>query len=755
MIAINIFSILVYDVNQQIYLGWAKPTGENSTFVKVVERVPSRYVIYDEVNELLKIVRGLEIPGVSKAFTSLIKIFYVVVSWSRKLACLLKSIKEKLLEHLSITEWGIGNSGLPEIRKYGGNRGLVVARLSTRQTRSYHTSAWLAKETSKDKSKEALPKGIVELEKLIKENTDTKKKFTVKGIITDPDFLMLAYSKIKSKPGSMTPGGDKTTLDELNKDYFVQLAKDISTGAVTFKPARRIEIPKAKGGTRPLSIASPRDKIVQSAMNIILQAIFDKHFSKFSHGFRPGKSCHSALYQVRGHFTEVSWFIEGDISKCFDNLSQNVIVEQIKSRISDQLFIDLVYKCFNAGYVDSMKAFKVPNVGTPQGSIVSPILCNIALDLLDKWLEDYSSTFNIGGQKKANPIYTKLMRNISSKLPSERKEIRSYIHNNRIRSKIGDPSFKRMYFVRYADDFLIGVNGSYNDCCAIRQHLSDFLKRELGLDLSIEKTAITPAKDKCANFLGFKIRITPYEKRQLLWVKHGDRMRLVAQTSRPQLLAPIREIITKLGQKEYCKKGWMGVPSRVGRLIHLPLPMIIDHYKSVGRGLLHYYACADNFTIFKHRVTYILKYSCALTFASKLRLYTMKGTFRKFGYNLKIIDKTKEPFKVLADFKDEYLTSIKKGFNLSMESFDPFSVIEFAAKAMPRVRKLFEDKCKVCGSKDNLEVHHVKHLRKTNKFDGKADYATNMMIIMNRKQITLCKQCHVKIHSGNYNGPGL
>jgi group II intron reverse transcriptase/maturase len=599
----------------------------------------------------------------------------------------------------------------------------------------------------------------VELDKLINEsNSDPNYVFrNIRPIIADPGFLIHAYSLIKSNPGNMTPGVDRETLDKVNLNYFETLGREIGSGCFKFKPARRIDIPKPKGGTRPLNIASPRDKIVQSAMKIILEAIFEPHFSKFSHGFRSGRGTHTAIFQARGLFTETNWFIEADISKCFDTLPHNLMIEEVKKRIDDQVFIDLIYKSFNAGYVDASRAFKVPQVGSPQGSIISPILCNILLNILDEWLTDYSGKFHRGIRKKANPAYTKLVRDMWMKRPSERKATRAFIHQNKIRPLIGnDPNFKRMKFVRYADDFIIAICGSYLDCVQIKTELANFLKDRLGLELSLTKTLITPATRKKAHFLGFDISITPYEKRRLVRsIRSGSAARLTAQTSRPQILAPIRKIVAKLESKGYSKNGMKGTPTRVGRLIHLSLPMIISHYKALGRGILNYYSCADNFTRLKARITYILKYSCALTFAAKLKLITTKKVFSKFGYNLAINEKVKGINKVVAQFEDKVFTDIKPGFRLGKSDYDPLSMIDFAAKTFPRSRKLFEGECTVCGSSDKLEVHHVKHLRKQGVREGRPDYMTNLMRNMNRKQVLLCQACHIKVHQGRHIGPGL
>ena len=694
-----VYSISRCGVNHQTYSGRAKPAGENSMFEKVAVRVSSRYVIHGEANELPTAIRGLDVPTINKHKIGgkLVYLIYVIQDKLSTLFTLDNSIVSSSPEHLNITGGIEKNSGSPEVRKYRGDRGFILGG-PRRPTRGFHSSASPLKETSLESLKETLPAGLVDLNKLIIESNNNPNYVfqNIRPIIANPDFLMYAYSLIKSKQGHMTPGVDKITLERLDLKYFLTLGREIGSGMFSFKPARVIDIPKPKGGTRHLSVASPRDQIVQSAMKIILEAVFEPHFSEASHGFRPNRGAHTAIYQARGIFTEVNWFIEADISKCFDTLPQDLMIREVKKRINDQTFIDLIYKSFKAGYIDSTNGFKIPEVGSPQGSIISPILYNILMNLLDEWLTEYSRKFSTGIRKKANPAYTKLIRDMKFKrgslgtLTSERKSIRNFIHHNRIRSLMANhPNYKRMKFVRYADNFIIGVCGSLQDCNKIKNDLANFFKDNLSLDLSVSKTLITSATQEKAHFLGFDLTITPYSKRQLVWSRRKDgSSRLTPQISRPQILAPIQKIVAKLESKGYCKHGQKGTPTRVGRLIHLSLPMIIAHYKAIGIGLLNYYSCADNFTRVKARVTYILKYSCALTFASKLKLKTLNKVFMKYGYDLAVSELVKGKNKVVAKFADKELTGIKSGFKLNQKNYDPLTMNNFPSRTFPRTRQI-------------------------------------------------------------------
>jgi group II intron reverse transcriptase/maturase len=298
------------------------------------------------------------------------------------------------------------------------------------------------------------------LGKLKELNIENKSLVNTKilDLLCDIDILIAAYTKLKSSPGNMTSGIDNETLDGINLPWFKKLKKDVRTNAFQFRPARRLEIPKANGkGTRPLGIASPRDKIVQGAMLLILEAIFEPTFSEHSHGFIPGKGCHTALREIKSTFSSVNWFIEGDISKCFDSFDHKMLIKLINQRINDKGFIDLLYKALKAGYLYQGQYFS-PDLGTPQGSIVSPILCNILLHGLDVYLSQIQKEFDKGNRRKANPLWRKLTR-AGRKDEVHRRHIGSRLHN--------DPDYKRLKFVRYADDFLIGIIGNQADCVTI------------------------------------------------------------------------------------------------------------------------------------------------------------------------------------------------------------------------------------------------------------------------------------------------
>jgi group II intron reverse transcriptase/maturase len=227
------------------------------------------------------------------------------------------------------------------------------------------------------------------------------------------DIYIAAYEKIKSSPGYMTEGSDGETIDGFSLKKIDKIIEEMKTSTFQFKPAKRVEIPKAYGKKRPLGIPSTRDKVVQAAMLMILESIYDgprPYFLECSHGFRPNKSTHTALEQYRKTWHGTTWILEGDIKACFDEIDHQILVEIIRRKINDDRFIQLLWKSLKAGYMEFKTGFHNTVSGTPQGSIISPILANIYLHELDVHVMSIVKRENKGEKRKANPEYRSLVR---------------------------------------------------------------------------------------------------------------------------------------------------------------------------------------------------------------------------------------------------------------------------------------------------------------------------------------------------------
>ena len=220
----------------------------------------------------------------------------------------------------------------------------------------------------------------------------------------NPEFYLQAYQNIYANKGAMTPGIDGMTLDGFGKDIVEDVIEKIKDHTYQPNPVKRVYIPKKNGKKRPLGISSTADKLVQEVIRMVLESIYEPTFSKTSHGFRQNKSCHTALLQIQGTFTGVKWFIEGDIKGYFDNIDHHVLINILRERIKDEAFIEIIWKFLRAGYMENWN-YNATYSGVAQGSGFSPILANVYLDKLDKYIEEYKLKFDIGKLRKFNAEY--------------------------------------------------------------------------------------------------------------------------------------------------------------------------------------------------------------------------------------------------------------------------------------------------------------------------------------------------------------
>lgn len=462
-----------------------------------------------------------------------------------------------------------------------------------------------------------------ELNNLLNSIQNDQKCTNLSKIMSDPDFLIACWVNIKSKAGGTTPALNKETLDGIQVEWFNITSKSFRNGNFNFSPARRSYIQKPNGKLRYLTIPSPKDKIVIEGMRFLLELIFEPTFKDTSHGFRPHRGCNTALNHIRVKFGGVKWFIEGDINQQFPSIDHHILIRLIENKVKDQPFIDLLWKYLRIRYGETAKSTQRINIGVVQGGNLSPILSNIYMHSFDVWVEDVLiPSFNKGTRRTEDPEYRKMNRK-KPKVVMANLNLRSYLWN--------DPNFKRMKYIRYADDFLVGIIGSKSECIELKLKMKEFLKKELNLELNIDKTKITHASRESASFLGYTIHITKFNK---LPKRYNELGKLIRVTTRPQLDGPIDLIVKKLKEKGFINK--LNNPTRNGKFIALSLADLINHYRTIERGLVNYYGVASNYGRVAARVHYILKYSCALTIASKMKLRTLKKVFTKYGKNLNI-----------------------------------------------------------------------------------------------------------------------
>jgi len=566
-----------------------------------------------------------------------------------------------------------------------------------------------------------------------------------------PDLYIIAYERIKSKPGNMTPGTDKETIDGFGMGEIGKLIQEMRTESYKPKPVRTAYIPKSNGKLRKLGIPSIRDKVVQEVVRLILEAIYDSpygaYFSKNSHGFRRALSCHTALEEIQTKWSGTVWFLEGDIRACFDDIEHEKLVEIIKKKIKDERFIRLIRKFLKVGYMDLDEVRKDSLAGTPQGGIVSPILANIYLHELDEFIEQLKKEFEKGEKRRPNPAYRSLQSKRLYLAKTGRQKTREYERLGVQMRKLpsldpNDPNFTRIRYVRYADDWVIGIIGSHKLAKEIKERVRQFLKSHLNLTLSDEKTAITNARKDEAKFLGYRITLGRS--------KVGDQ-RQTASTNRSRktfkrrstgmiivLRAPMDELIKKLKQKGFCDKN--GRPIHKAPWTLLDEDQIVNLYSSINRGLQNYYRPTDNWAMMQ-RVQYILKFSLAKTLAVKKRVPITRIIK---GKNISVKVQRKSGEKEITFYRNTDWKINRQAFSESKE------VDLVTMNVRLRTRSKLGLPCCICNDPNDVEMHHVRHIRKMT--DKQAKGFTRVMAALNRKQVPVCKRCHRAIHNGEYDG---
>lgn len=592
------------------------------------------------------------------------------------------------------------------------------------------------------------------LNSLNEHSKDSSYKFErLYRILFNEELFYVAYQKIASNGGSTTKGSDGRSIDEMSLARIETLIASLKDESYQPHPSRRVHIPKKNGKTRPLGIPAFEDKLVQEVVRMILEAIYEGHFETTSHGFRPKRSCHTALLHIQKTFSGAKWFIEGDIKGFFDNIDHDVLVGILRERISDDRFIRLIRKFLKAGYVEDW-TFHNTYSGMPQGGIVSPILANIYLDKLDKYMKEYIRHFDMGTKrrpgKESNDLANERKRTVRKlkkiKDGTEKAALVARlkaIEQERAAFPSGDEmdgSYRRLKYIRYADDFILGVIGSKEDALRIKEDIKSFLSESLALELSEEKTLITHT-GKSAKFLGYEITVTRnnHQRRDVqgrLRRTYGKRVRLNVS------MATLRDKLLEYGAMEIKLRNGKEIwkpKCRSGLIFNDDLE-ILDRYNRETVGFCNYYLIANNCVVL-HNFRYIMEYSMYKTFAGKYR-----STVRKINkkYRLNKLFTVKYEQKGVIKSRTFYKTSFKRrttAFNGSCD-IEPYSIADVSRTNL--TDRLKAEKCELCGATGKLIMHHVRNLK---DLKGKESWK-RLMSARKRKTIALCPSCHRLRHLG-------
>ena len=592
------------------------------------------------------------------------------------------------------------------------------------------------------------------LNSLNEHSKDSSYKFErLYRLLFNEELFYVAYQKIASNGGSTTKGSDGRSIDGMSLARIETLIASLKDESYQPHPSRRVHIPKKNGKTRPLGIPAFEDKLVQEVVRMILEAIYEGHFETTSHGFRPKRSCHTALLHIQKTFNGAKWFIEGDIKGFFDNIDHDVLVGILRERISDDRFIRLIRKFLKAGYVEDW-TFHNTYSGTPQGGIVSPILANIYLDKLDKYVKEYIRHFDMGTKrrpgKESNDLANERKRTVRklkkikdgtekaalvARLKAIEQERAAFPNGDEM-----DESYRRLKYIRYADDFILGVIGSKEEAQRIKEDIKSFLSASLALELSEEKTLITHT-GKSAKFLGYEITVTRdnHQRRDVrgcLRRTYGKRVRLNVS------MATLRDKLLEYGAMEIKLRNGKEIwkpKCRSGLIFNDDLE-ILDRYNRETVGFCNYYLIANNCVVL-HNFRYIMEYSMYKTFAGKYR-----STVRKINkkYRLNKLFTVKYEQKGVIKSRTFYKTSFKRrttAFNGSCD-IEPYSIADVSRTNL--TDRLKAEKCELCGATGKLIMHHVRNLK---DLKGKESWK-RLMSARKRKTIALCPSCHRLRHLG-------
>jgi group II intron reverse transcriptase/maturase len=564
------------------------------------------------------------------------------------------------------------------------------------------------------------------------------------------DLYLLAYSKLYKNEGSMTKGVTTETVDGMSLEKINKLIESVRFERYRWTPVRRIYIPKKgdKNNVRPLGLPTYSDKMLQEVIRLILEAYYEPQFSETSHGFRPGRGCHTALLRVtqKGHGTK--WFIEGDIKKCFDRIDHTVLLNILKKDFKDNRFITLIERLLQAGYLEDWVYHKTYS-GVPQGSIASPILTNLVMNKLDQFMEkEMIPQFHKGDRRKVNPEYSKItLQAWNAKKSGELEQARTL---NKIAQTMpsrvpNDPNFKRLWYVRYADDWLAGVIGTKTEAQTIKTKVADYLKHELKLELSEEKTLVTHARNEKAKFLGYEVQTLHCD------TKHTDGQRSINGSI--GLTVPHRVI--KENRAKYMRNG---------KPIHRPERLkddpysIINQYQMEYKGVVQYYRMAYNL----HKLGYLkytMEVSLVKTLANKYKT-TCNKTYRKYATTLTIPEGTYKVLQVIIPRTDKkpletHFGAVPLIWN-KWAHIDDDREVRIWSKRSEVVQRLLAEQCELCGKKESIEMHHIRKMADIQSKNGKpvAEWK-RAMSMRRRKSLAVCRGCHEKIHKGEYNGPSL
>ncbi|MER5432352.1 reverse transcriptase domain-containing protein [Streptomyces sp. NPDC002588] len=554
----------------------------------------------------------------------------------------------------------------------------------------------------------------------------------------NPQLYLLAYGRIYANHGAMTPGVTSETADGMSQRKIDRIIEAMRHERYRFRPVRRVQIPKKKGKTRPLGLPTWSDKLVGEVVRLLFEAYYEPTFSDRSHGFRPRRGCHTALREVANTWAGSAWFIEGDIADCFGSLDHQVLLSILGERIHDQRFLRLVRNMLTAGYLEDWK-WGATLSGAPQGGVASLILSNIYLHKLDEFVETVLiPEYTRGERRTRNPAYLEL-QNLPAKARWRGDRAQARVLRQRMTSlpsaDPNDPGYRRLRYIRYADDHLLGFAGPKSEAEQIKQRLAEFLRDEIKLELSQDKTLITHARTRAARFLGYEIVVQHNDTK-----KTGRYRRVNGQIA---LRVPKDAIKAKCAPYLF-----RGKPAKRKALINSSDHAIVATFGAVYRGVIQYYLLAGD--VFRlHRLQWVMETSMLKTLAAKHRSSASKMAAKhktridtpngpRVCFEARIERKNRKP--LVARFGG---IPLQRQRSAKITDRRPVWV-DYPHKEL--ITRLLADTCEICGATGDVQVHHIRALADLAHAGWPPSDWARVMLDRRRKTVVACDACHDRIH---------